>query len=93
MVQSKADPALFFWRVGGKLHGVVVAHVDDFYYGGTDVFTVEIMECIKNKFSLSSECVNEFRYVGFKVVQDNDKITFSQSECLKDSKPVVVSKE
>ena len=26
MVQSKADPALFFWRLKGKLHGVVSAH-------------------------------------------------------------------
>ena len=72
---------------------MVVAHVDDFYYGGTDVFSMRIMECIKNRFSLSSECVNEFRYVGFKVLQDDNKITFSQSEYMKEIKPVVVSKE
>ena len=93
MVQSKVDPALFFWRLEGKLHGVVVAHVDDFFYGGTDTFTNNVMKGIKNKFSLSSECVRDFRYVGFKVTQHDDKIMFSQSEYLKDIKPISVSKE
>ena len=93
MVQSKADPALFFWRLDEKLHGVVVAHVDDFFYGGTDRFTNDVMKGIKSKFSLSSECVRDFRYVGFKVKQHDDKITFNQSEYLKDIKPISVSKE
>ena len=43
MEQSKADPALFFKRNNGKTCGVVVAHVDDFYYGGIERFCCEMM--------------------------------------------------
>ena len=39
---SKFDEALFIWRSEGKLHGFIGCHVDDFVYGGSNKYLVEI---------------------------------------------------
>ena len=92
MVQSKADPALFLQRKNGKTCGVVVAHVDDFYYGGVSSFCDAMMKQIKSVFHLSSESHTAFRYVGFNVTQENDRILFDQIDYLDNVKPITISK-
>ena len=37
-IMSKFDEAVFFCRVYGKLHGILACHVDDFIFGGSDLF-------------------------------------------------------
>ena len=92
MEASKADPALFFKRENGKTIGVVSAHVDDFYYGGTDAFCEELMSKIKSVFHLSSEYCTTFKYVGFNVAQQNGTIVFDQKDYLKNLTPIHINK-
>ena len=91
--QSSTDPALFIHRIGGETCGVVVAHVDDFYYGGVDSFCTALMKNIKSIFSLSSESCGSFRYVGFDVVQNNENITFNQTSYLECVKPIMINRQ
>ena len=47
---SKFDVAMFFWRVDGKLHGILACHVDDFILGGSDLFEKKAINKLKEKF-------------------------------------------
>ena len=92
MEQSKSDPALFFKRCNGKTTGVVCTHVDDFFYGGTDEFCDSLMKKIKSVFLLSSESCRTFKYVGFNVLQHNDKVIYDQKDYLKNITPIKINK-
>ena len=93
MEQSKSDPALFFKRHDGKTTGIVSTHVDDFFYGGTEAFCDVLMRKIKSVFLLSSESYQTFKYVGFNVVQHEDKVVYDQKDYLKNLQPIEISKD
>ena len=92
MEQSKSDPALFFKRQNGKTTGIVSTHVDDFFYGGIEAFCDILMRKIKSVFLLSSESCQTFKYVGFNVVQHEDKVVYDQKDYLKNLKPIEINK-
>ena len=91
--QSKLDPAVFYWKNKGHVEGVFVTHVDDFYYGGTRQFCEKVVSPLKTVFHLSSEHSQSFKYVGFEVVQEDDRITFSQNEYVSEILPIKITKE
>ena len=41
-----ADEAFFYYRKAGKLSGLVIVHVDDFYGAGDEDFTKDILDKI-----------------------------------------------
>ena len=51
----KYDEASFSRKVNGELHGMICCHVDDFYWGGNQLFKVEVIDLIKKKFETSKE--------------------------------------
>ena len=55
-VQSSFDKVLFTWYKGGKLCGILVAHVDDFAFAGTDEWRNAVIIGLKKKFKISAEC-------------------------------------
>ena len=67
---SKNDKALFFWEKDGNISGMLVAHVDDFLYGGDDRFNRDIIPQIKEEFDVGSEEEGTFRYTGLEVSTD-----------------------
>ncbi|VDI51209.1 Hypothetical predicted protein [Mytilus galloprovincialis] len=46
-IESKVDPAVFYWYNSNGLAGVLAVHVDDFLWAGTNLFETEIIS--KNK--------------------------------------------
>lgn len=40
---SRYDPALYMWYDKKKLYGILVTHVDDFLYCGTDQFLENVI--------------------------------------------------
>ena len=37
-IQLRTDPAAFYWYYRGNLSGLILIHVDDFIFGGTQIF-------------------------------------------------------
>ena len=66
-VLSKYDDALFLWHEENKLIGILVSHVDDFIYGGTDSWHEKVIQTIVKNFKISSMCAGTFKYVGLNV--------------------------
>ena len=52
---SNYDEAIFYWENKGVLNGVVACHVDDFCWGGSDLFQKYIIDKIRKIFSISQE--------------------------------------
>ena len=69
---SKYDPVVFYWHHNGELHGIICTHVDDFLFGGTNEFILNVMNPIKQKFVIGSECHTVFKYIGLNVNQLSD---------------------
>ena len=93
VIKSKFDDALFFWVHDGVLHGIMCCHVDDFCWGGTNVFVERIIVKLKTEFQISHEETETFKYLGLTIKQDKSCITLHQHEYIKDLKLVEVSGE
>ena len=78
MQKSKFDEAIFCYHSEGKLQGVMSAHVDDFFWAGTNHFKLSIVERLKSTFKISSEQQDSFKYLGIEVSQLNDSICLNQ---------------
>ena len=78
--RSKIDPALFYMQKNGKLEGLVAAHVDDFILTGSCGFNSLIMNGVNKSFKVGKVEEGNFRYTGFKVIQNEDGITVDQTE-------------
>ena len=73
------DRAVFVWKNpdGEGTCGVILAHVDDFLYGGNEYFLNNIIPKIKEIFKISLEEQNKFRYLGLHVEQSLHGISMS----------------
>ena len=90
-VMSKFDEAVFFWRVDGKLHGILECHVDDFIFGGLDVFEDNVINKLKEKFHISQEENQAFRYIGLEVKQTDQEIIIQRKKCITELSTIVIS--
>ena len=78
--QSKIDKSLFIWKFNGKTAGVIAVHVDDFIYGGTQMFLDKVIKRIFEIFYVGSQEHMCFKYIGMQVNQTNNYIKLSMSE-------------
>ena len=76
---TKLDQSLFFYYTN-KLEGILISHVDDFMYAGTQDFQVNVINNLKQTFKISKENDENFTYVGIEVQQGKEGIYVSQSE-------------
>ena len=74
---SKADPAVYYYFTSCS-EGVLITHVDDFMWSGTEKFRRSVIERIKNIFKISEENSEAFRYVGIEVFQDDQGVHIGQ---------------
>ncbi len=81
---SKHDQAIFTWYDKGVLQGVIASHVDDFCWGGTELFKNKVIEPLKRIFVIKSEETGKFRYLGFDVIKTKDNVKLAQDEYVKD---------
>ena len=64
------DEACLYMRKNGRLQGIVIMHVDDFQFAGTEIFKKEVMEKVCNEFKISKMETLSYKYVGIDVCQD-----------------------
>ena len=64
---SHKEPALFYWHYDGTLQGLITIHVDDLFWGGTEVFKKKVIVPFKYMFEISKENSKCFKYLGLQI--------------------------
>lgn len=89
----KHDAGLFYWHKDGCLCGLIVIHVDDFFWGGDNCFVNQVIQPFKNTFEIGTEETGSFKYLGLHITQSKKGIEIEQSKYCQSLKPITVSKE
>ena len=66
---------------------MLVSHVDDFVYSGTDGWQQRVMDSLMEEFKISAHFKGSFKYIGLNVVQGRSSVQVDQQkyvECLKE---------
>ena len=80
--------ALFFWHKNGELHGILVAHVDDFLWSGSNEFVSHVIEPRKKILKISRQHESAFQYIGLNVRQENQAIIVDQMNYIQSIQPI-----
>lgn len=75
--QSKYDQALFMWYHDGILCGIMACHVDDFIFGGTELFHQTIIDQVRSLFIIGMEENTTMKFLGLQIDQTSDGIVLS----------------
>ena len=78
LVKCKYDEAIFSWYDGNELGGIIIAHVDDFMYGGNARFEREVIAELRKVFKISKEHSETFKYLGLNIKQDEKGVEMDQ---------------
>ena len=92
-VVSNYDQAMFMWHRDGKLIGILVCHVDDFTYCGTQTFHKEVIDKLKKTFKISADHNSSFKYLGLQVMQDDSGITVKQDSYIDSVTPLEIDQK
>ena len=71
---------------------VVCSHVDDFFWGGLQVFKNHVTCAVLKKFQISHQERAAFTYLGLQMKQLPNAICVQQSSCVSDISPIVIQK-
>ena len=74
------DKALFYYSINNKLSGLILMHVDDFIFCGSQKFLNEVLRPLKLKYDISKHETDLFKYIGIEIVQDNLGIVLNQNQ-------------
>ena len=69
---------MFVWHNQSKINGLLCTYVDDFFFGGTELFLINIINPIKPVFTIGSEQCATFKYLGLNISQSNLEIIIDQ---------------
>lgn len=79
-VQSKHDPALFSYYRDNTIIGILMLHVDDFIFIGTQEFHNTLISPICETFKVGKEEEKSFKYVGLNILHSNAGLKISQND-------------
>ena len=88
---SHLDQAVFTYHEGDKLEGIIMSHVDDFFWAGTERFMSTVIDKIRNTFKISSENSILFTYLGLMIQQCDDGIYISQNKYAKEIEEIEIN--
>lgn len=72
------DEAVFVWKPGSKLEGIICLHVDDFIWSGTDKFKKLVIEKIIEVFKISRQEEGTFKHLGLQIQQSHRNVKIDQ---------------
>ena len=81
MTRSKLDGSVFMYATE-KLEGMVLLHVDDVLYFGSERFLCDVMRPFKQVFQISKDVSQAFRYLGIDIKPKRNGIVLSQNNYL-----------
>ena len=77
--QCTLDPAILYVHKDGKLRGIICCHVDDFLHAGDPYFET-LVKKLRQRFYAGKVEEKMWRYIGFKVEQNESGIILDQSD-------------
>ena len=77
--QSRLSPAMFMYKRQGFLAGMIILHVDDFLHAGNELFQENVIQKIREKFTVGATGINSFRYTGLNIRRHFKGITLDQN--------------
>ena len=86
----KMDNSIYAYRKEGKLHGIIVVHVDDFLCAGDSVFKNEVLLQLRSAFEIGTYNELDFKYIGWNIEQRDDGIYINQSDYQEKIRPIVI---
>ena len=87
---SSYDRAVFIMKDETKLHGLIIVHVDDFLWVGSEEFLNTVMDPIRKQFKVSKEFDAAFKYVGINLEQDQKGIRLHQYQYIEGIQPIEI---
>ena len=87
---SKLDSSLFI-HYTDKLEGLLIVHVDDFLFGGSDNFYETVISNLKKAFKISKECSSAFKYIGLELQQTENGIYVGQEKYLEELQEIGIT--
>ena len=72
--QLSLDPGVFFWKIDGRLIGIMAFHVDDFIYGGNTYFHNTIIAKIKSVLTVGIEETISVKFLGLHMEEHKSEI-------------------
>ena len=82
---------MFTYCVDGVCHGLIIAHVDDFLFGGDKLFHVYIISKIRKMFVISLEESSDMKYLGLNVSENETGILLTMDQYVESINPVLVN--
>ena len=79
-VKSRYDDAIFLWHNNQLLQGILLSHVDNFFWSGTEWFQKNIIDHMRKKLAISKEEIQACRYLGLNIAQKKTEICIHQKE-------------
>ena len=90
-VVSTYDNALYLWfDKCNNLMGVLVSHVDDFAFCGSEDFHNNVIKKLKNTFNISVHETGSFKYLGLSVDQNENGVSIHQDSYISSISPISV---
>ena len=83
-IKCKYDDAIFYWYQGNKLEGILASHVDDFCWAGSKWFRENVINHIREKFLVSREETETFKYLGLQISHTVNGIEIHQKDYAKE---------
>ena len=92
LTKSSYDDAMFYLKPSktAACEGIIVIHVDDFLYGGSNQFENKIEE-IRQKFVVGAESGTPFKYVGLSVDRTDEAIVIDQHHYIENVEEVNIN--
>ena len=90
---SRVDKAVFYFIKDNTCHGIIVAHVDDFLFGGDEMFHNDIILQIRRIFVIGLEESKGMKYLGLEINQVDSGIHLSMDEYIESIMPLQVRNE
>ena len=78
-------------RFDGNVHGILACHVDYIIFGGSDLFEEKVINKLKQKFQISDENNQTFKYIGLEVKQTDEEIVIQQKKYLSELSYIEIS--
>ena len=89
---SEFDKALFLWKSNGKTAGILLVHVDDFLWCGSDAFGTEVISKLKATFRISKESEKAFKYLGIELKTCENYLDVNQKSYTDSIKPIEIER-
>ena len=88
--RSLYDKCMFLWHKGSTLVGMIITHVDDFEYCGTEEWKADVIQKLKTVFKVSRDEKQNFRFIGVEVRQEPKGVYVNQNRYCAELKEIEI---